>query len=228
MDALSSMIFCICGSDDDNFRNDVGSAPFVLGRKPRPHQSPLSDSSRRSAETIVDDVISILRSAEKDGVELAKRVDDSVGAKGWTEWIAEGVLNGIKAILEEGQEKMGSALKVAYDRASEAADASFQFTKDHPEVMSGMLTIIAVGILVLLAPAFVEALGFAELGPIEGTLFPMLKLRHIGSMLTLFQQVHLLPGGKAPMPGTSRKARCSRSFSAWECSGDELGNKPSS
>lgn len=117
------------------------------------------------------DVVSILRSAEKEGVELAKKVGDTVGAEGWTEWIAEGILNGIKAILDEGPEKMGNAMKVAYDRASEAADALFQFTKDHPIATAGLLTIIAVGILVILAPAVVEALGFAELGPIEGTLF---------------------------------------------------------
>jgi hypothetical protein len=197
MNTLLSMIFCICGSDDDNFRHDAGSAQFFISGKPRPHQPPISDSSRRSAETIVVDVISILRSAEKDGVELAKRVDDTVGAEGWTEWIAKGVLNGIKAILEEGPEKMGSAMKVAYDRASEAVDALFSFTKDHPEVMAGMLTIIAVGILVILAPAFVEALGFAELGPVEGSFAAWWQSTYAGyipkgSLFSFFQRLGML------------------------------------
>jgi len=37
--------------------------------------------------------------------------------------------------------------------------------------VAGLLTIVAVGILVLLAPVVVEALGFAELGPLEGIPF---------------------------------------------------------
>lgn len=176
MDPILSMIFCICGSNNDYFRHDAGSAPIVISGEPRPHQPPISDPSRRSAEKIVADVIYLLQSAEKDGVELAKRVDDTIGAEGWTDWIAQEVLNGITEILKEGPEKMGNAMKVAYDRASETADALFSFTKDHPEVMAGMLTIIAVGILVILAPALVEALGFAELGPVEGTLFLLFKL----------------------------------------------------
>lgn len=54
---------------------------------------------------------------------------------------------------------MGIAVEVAYGRASEAANAVFAFAKDHPIAMAGMLTIIAVGVLVILAPASVEALG---------------------------------------------------------------------
>ena len=57
----------------------------------------------------------------------------------------------------------------AYDSATDAADRLFQFAKDHPVASAGLLTIVAVGVLVILAPAVVEALGFAELGPLEGS-----------------------------------------------------------
>ena len=163
------MIICICGSDYDNFRHDVGSAQCFIDEKPKPNLLPVSSSSRRSAEVVVADVVSILRSAEKEGAALRQKVGDTVGVEGWTEWIAERILDGIKTILEESPETMGNAMKVAYSRASEAADALFQFPKDHPIATAGILTIVAVGILVMLAPAVVEALGFAELGPMEGT-----------------------------------------------------------
>ncbi|KAK8118181.1 uncharacterized protein PG998_006462 [Apiospora kogelbergensis] len=199
MDSLCSMIFCICGSDNDSFRHDAGSAQFFINEKPRPHQLPSSCPSRGSADAVVADVVSILRSAEKEGVELAKKVGDTVGAEGWTEWIAEGILNGIKAILDESPEKMGNAMKVAYDRASEAADALFQFTKDHPIATAGLLTIIAVGILVILAPAVVEALGFAELGPIEGSFAAWWESTYAGyipkgSLFSFFQRLGMLWG----------------------------------
>ncbi|KAK7927859.1 hypothetical protein PG985_004857 [Apiospora marii] len=94
---------------------------------------------------------------------------------------------------------MGNAMKVAYGRASEAADALFQFTKDHPIATAGMLTIIAVGILVILAPAFVEALGFAELGPIEGSFAAWWESTYAGyipkgSLFSFFQRLGMLWG----------------------------------
>ncbi|KAJ3040763.1 hypothetical protein HDV00_010520 [Rhizophlyctis rosea] len=59
---------------------------------------------------------------------------------------------------------------MALEKAKEAANALFTFTKEHPEVVVGLLVIVAVGVLVcLMAPWIVEVLGFAELGPVEGS-----------------------------------------------------------
>ncbi|KAK7927059.1 hypothetical protein PG985_004057 [Apiospora marii] len=199
MDALSSMLICLCGSDNDDFRHDVGSAQCLIDEKPKPNPLPVSTSSRRSAEAAVADIVSILRSAEKEGAALRQKVGDTVGAEGWTEWIAERVLDGIKAILEEGPEKMGNAMQVAYSRASEAADALFQFPKDHPVATAGILTIIAVGVLVILAPAVVEALGFAELGPLEGSFAAWWESTYAGyipkgSLFSFLQRLGMLWG----------------------------------
>jgi hypothetical protein len=124
----------------------------------------------RDPDAIVAEVLSILRTTEKHGVGLTRQLEDAVGAEGWTEWIAQQVLAGLEAVLKEGQEKMGPAMAQAFDSVSEAADKVFQFAKDHPVATAGLLTILAVGVLVVLAPVVVEALGFAELGPVEGTL----------------------------------------------------------
>lgn len=46
-----------------------------------------------------------------------------------------------------------------------------EFAKDHPLATAGLLTMLAAGILVYLAPTVVEALGFAVLGPVRGMFF---------------------------------------------------------
>jgi hypothetical protein len=117
---------------------------------------------------MIRDALSILRAAEKCGAELEAQLDNLVVSTGWTEWIAENVLAGIETALRDGREKMGQAMAMAYDEAARAADEVFKFAESHPMLAAGLITIIAVGILVIMAPMIVEALGFAELGPLEG------------------------------------------------------------
>ncbi|KAL7620424.1 hypothetical protein AAE478_009419 [Parahypoxylon ruwenzoriense] len=170
MDSLTPILSCLCGSENDTRRAEVLSRqPFIDKTQPRPTPRPSRTPPKREPEVIVAEVISILRSAEKQGVVLTQQLDDAVGTEGWTEWIAERVLAGVEAVLKEGREKIGPAMAEAYDKASELADTVFQFAKDHPVATAGLLTIIAVGVLVLLAPTIVEASGFAELGPVEGS-----------------------------------------------------------
>ena len=44
--------------------------------------------------------------------------------------------------------------------------------KEHPFAIAVCVTIIAIGVLVILAPFVVEMLGFGELGPLEGMYSP--------------------------------------------------------
>ncbi|RYP80942.1 hypothetical protein DL769_002220 [Monosporascus sp. CRB-8-3] len=168
MDALTSIFCCLCDSGDPTSHADAfyTHQQFLDDKQSRQNPLPSSSPRMRSPEAIVAEVISILRSAEKGGSDLAQQVD--VGTEGWTEWIAEKILAGIETIIKEGKEKMGPAMVEAYDRAYGAADNLFRFAHDHPVATAGLLTIVAVGLLVILAPTIVEALGFAELGPVEG------------------------------------------------------------
>ena len=59
---------------------------------------------------------------------------------------------------------MGQGMRDAYDKAEGVVEEVWKFAKDHP----GFVAVVAVGILVILAPWAVEVLGFGELGPIEG------------------------------------------------------------
>ncbi len=82
-------------------------------------------------------------------------------------------------------------MKEAFDKASTTAD---QFIKEHPALVEVVITVVAIGILALLVPWAVEALGFAELGPVEGIQSPFTTERKketdwhcVGSWAALWQ-----------------------------------------
>jgi hypothetical protein len=109
---------------------------------------------------VAADVLSALFNAEKPGADLKKTTQEIVGAYGWTENIARAILNGLVKAVEDGAH-MGQAMTEALKKA--AAEAK-DFVCEHPV----LCTVIALGILAVLAPWVLEALGFAELGPVEG------------------------------------------------------------
>lgn len=169
MAAFTSILSNLCCTENiPPPGRDILSFQMIVNKEPKPTFRPSCSPPSQSREAIVADVITILRSAEKQGLVLTQQLDDAVEAEGWTEWIAEKVLDGVMNVLKEGREKMGPAMVEAYDKACEAADVLFQFAQDHPLATAGLLAIVAVGVLVILAPTIVEVLGFAEFGPVEG------------------------------------------------------------
>ena len=88
-------------------------------------------------------------------------------AGGWSGMLAEGVRKGIEAAFTAGKE-MNAAMQLAYDKACEAVTVFEGFAKEHPSATAVFVTVIAIGVLIILAPYIVEMLGFGELGPIEG------------------------------------------------------------
>ena len=67
---------------------------------------------------------------------------------------------------------MNQAMKEAYDKACAAAAEIEGFARDHPV----FCTVVALGVLVILAPYVLEALGFGALAPVEGEFPPYLVL----------------------------------------------------
>ena len=66
---------------------------------------------------------------------------------------------------------MNAAMNDAYKKAFDAAMSIEELAREHPVLTGVFCTVVALGILVILAPYVLEALGFAELGPIEGESF---------------------------------------------------------
>ncbi len=133
--------------------------------------------SKRSDQDISADIVALFRNADCITPQLSKEVNDLVGPQGWTENIAKAVLAALETIIKHGRDKVGGALNECIARAEEEAKSCFQFAKDHPYLTAGFVTIVAIGVLVFMAPWVVEALGFGELGPIAG-MSPSLYYQH--------------------------------------------------
>ncbi|KAF2798924.1 hypothetical protein K505DRAFT_189854, partial [Melanomma pulvis-pyrius CBS 109.77] len=143
----------------------------------------------RTAEEIAEQVVHAIVNAEKGGKHLHKTLNNIVGATGWTEKVAEWTLAKLEQALKEAS-KLGPALKEAYDKAWEAARGIEGFVQEHPV----FCTVIALGVLVMIAPWAIEALGFGELGPIEGSFAALWQARYAGyvpkgSLFSFFQRL---------------------------------------
>ena len=155
MDIIKAILNCLTG-DKDDVEN------YVINEKI--YASSFASSASPTEEDLADEILNILFTAEKPGRKLERRLQDAVHTSGWYEGLAKRILNGIVEGLKSGA-PMGTAIKDAYNRALTKAE---EFTEEHPVFTAAMLTVVAIGILVILVPWAVEALGFGELGPVEG------------------------------------------------------------
>ena len=191
MDILKAMLNCL-GLQDDvlqirNSDEKKSASTFY-------HADPAEDE-------LASSILSALFTAEKPGQDLDRRLQNIVHTSGnklhtsgWYEGLAKRVLDGLIDALQSGA-AMGTAMKEAVDRASAVAS---KFVKEHPVFATVMITIIAIGILAILLPWAVEALGFGELGPVEGEnenppfLFPVMASDRVQDLLPLGGSPHSL------------------------------------
>ncbi|KAJ4337557.1 hypothetical protein N0V95_008295 [Ascochyta clinopodiicola] len=122
-------------------------------------------SDVRQIDEIAQDVVSTILRADKAGAQLRAELDAIVGPYGWKEYLAEKVLQKLIAALQGAPDRLGPAIRDAYHKAWSVADNIEGFVVQHPV----MCTVIAFGVLVIIAPWVIETLGFAELGPVEGS-----------------------------------------------------------
>lgn len=119
-----------------------------------------AENDSQTATSIID----ILYNAEKSGHELKQQLRNTIHTYSWTESLGKAVLSALETAIREGR-AMSPALKEAHDKACEAADAVGGFVKEHPV----FCTVVVLGILVLLMPWVIEAVGFAAEGPVAGS-----------------------------------------------------------
>ncbi|KAJ4297748.1 hypothetical protein N0V90_005643 [Kalmusia sp. IMI 367209] len=147
---LEAILNCLTGTESMEGTIHNEKAPPKTPRQPLP------------ADKVADKVVLAIANAEKGGPELQRRLDNIIDEYGWTEKVAEWVLTKLEQTLREA-EKLKGPLKEAYEKACEAAVAVEGFVKEHPV----FVTVVALGVLVIIAPWVLEVLGFGELGPIE-------------------------------------------------------------
>ena len=158
MDLLKAIRECFTDPQDDAF------SPQNVEDKRKLVSAYRSPSSEPTDEELASSILSILFTAEKPGRDIEIRLQGLVPTTGWYEGLAKHILDGLVAALNSGA-VMGVAMKEAFDRASAVAS---DFVQAHPVLTAAMVTVIAIGILAILTPWAVEALGFGELGPVEG------------------------------------------------------------
>jgi hypothetical protein len=132
-----------------------------LGRRPRitgTTQVP-EDDTEQAANSFVD----TLFVAEKNGTELRLALDGIIRTNGWKQNFARAVFEALQKAIETAR-PMSDALREIYKKVVHILDDIEGFVKNHQILCA----LIALGILVLLSPWVIEALGFAEGGILEG------------------------------------------------------------
>jgi len=155
-----------------------------LGRRPRTTTTVRleDDNATHAADSFVDTVFL----AEKNGIELRQALErlverDTWRQTTWRERFAKAVFEALQKAIETAR-PMGDALRDIHEKVKCAVDGVEGFVKNHPIEC----TLIALGILVLLSPWVIEALGFAEGGILEGEkLDILLRCDHLFQVLTL-------------------------------------------
>lgn len=156
MDFIKNICDCLSGPS-----NEVPQPITYASTKIEKQQPRKSDPTE---EELATRILDTLFTFEKSSDALAIHLQSIVSTTSWTESLARRILDGIVSALDSGKVLVGS-MKETYDKVRLVAE---QFVKEHPVLTAVLVTVIAIGILVILVPWAVEALGFGELGPVEG------------------------------------------------------------
>ena len=144
-------------------RSEMAVNQIVIGDD---DDNDIDEKLRLRIHEAASSIVSAMRDADKHGPSLDVTIQSEVHqAGGWSEYLAKKILAALEIVLKAGQ--MNAAMEEAYGKACEAAKVFEGFAADHP-LAAVFCTIVAIGVLVVLAPYAVEMLGFGELGPIEG------------------------------------------------------------
>jgi hypothetical protein len=137
-------------SEDDSFPNEKAALLSYSNKAEPTHKAAL----------IADDVIAALLTTDLSGDALQMHLDSAVGTYGWTSNVAKWILEKLTGLLRDGHEKFGPALREAYEKATKIALSVEGFVVEHPV----FCTIVALGVLTLMIPWVLGALGFVEVG----------------------------------------------------------------
>lgn len=179
---LQAILACMnCGAADFTPSTYTSSSEKV---------SLLHSPTTRPETQIANNVVATLLTTSVTGQALRMHLDSLVGAYGWRQNLAQYILDNLAQALQASHEKLGATIHAAYLRAWEAAQSVEGFVVEHPV----MCTVIALGVLAIVAPWILEALGFAELGPVEGSFAALWQARYAGyvpkgSLFSFFQRL---------------------------------------
>jgi hypothetical protein len=185
MDFPTSVLSCLCGGDGNSIDThrthpppqEYRDTPLAITEKPllqpAPSPTPPDDAELNKPTT---EILSLLLTSPPlpPGTTLTPHITTT----SLTTALAQRVLHALEATLQKADhESWGGALRETYTRAVELAKEElgllWQYVQEHPYEVAAevLLTVLALGVLGRLVPVLVRALGFAELGPVEGKYF---------------------------------------------------------
>ncbi|KAH8432016.1 interferon alpha-inducible IFI6/IFI27 family protein [Aspergillus melleus] len=138
--------------------------------------------------TLATQATTILLTTEDPNL-IRKQLSDLITTPGWTEALAQSILHAVEDAIK-GAAKMAQP---AADALTRAMHEAYDFVHDHPVYT----TILALGVLVILAPWVLEVLGFAELGLLEGSFAAWWQRMYAGyvskgSLLSFLQRLGMI------------------------------------
>jgi len=158
MDIIKSIRECLTGTSSEAARTNTAYTHVRMEKQPPYENDP-------AEEELAVRILNTLFTSEKSGEMLSFQLQALVSTTSWTESLARRILDGIVAAIDSGKVLVG-AMQETYDKVRGVAE---DFVKEHPILTAVIVTVIAIGILAVLVPWAVEALGFGELGPVEGS-----------------------------------------------------------
>lgn len=198
MDVLKAVFCCFDGGDDASYSETKPSNEPDSDVKPLLEKQPFDDYSSRAAYSTFkleahpnnpEDTISHFTSAQPppcldpedyryinektiaDGIvrtlyeaETWDDLPDDLRPQDWTDTLARQILNGMVTAIESGK-VMGGAFEVALN---EVAPEVKNFVHEHPVLTAVVTTLVAICVLEYMVSWTVTALGFGDLGPLEG------------------------------------------------------------
>jgi hypothetical protein len=187
MDTLpSSIIDCLCGLNGPRPNRPQSSHTYALisekpPLEPRPSADTITDKDDDDEElnNLTAEILKVLLHSPTPapGTDLTPQITSTTGLRptSWTSYLAERVLHALEDTLKAADHTTwGEAITDAYTQAKELAQEELRTLveyEEHPFEVAAevLLTVLALGVLARLVPAFVRALGFGRLGPVEGT-----------------------------------------------------------
>lgn len=182
-DLFNTLAACFCGRNGEWNEEDKEHLLY--------YEKPSENQIDNATNALAANVLTVLLEAETTDNILKYNLDKIVGTTGWTERLAMAILTGLSNAIKNGT-PMGKAATAALERALKDA---LQWAKEYPEVV--FCTIVALGILVVMTPWVIEALGFAAAGPIADTFAAWWQSRYAGyvpkgSLLSFFQRLGMV------------------------------------
>lgn len=154
---IKSILDCLTGSSNEDLSTTSSNPNHKIEKQNLPNNDTTEEAT---AKRILDTLFTF----EKSNEALQTHLKTIITTTSWTERLARRILDGIVSALNSGKALVG-AMKETYDKVRVIAE---EFVREHPVLTEVIITVIAIGILAVLVPWAVEALGFGELGPAGG------------------------------------------------------------